>query len=175
MVVQVACSRFECSNFHNNDKLSESLNYFKHQFQRLKELPEQNKIAIDNLESKCKALQSSSDTTRLELYKLRSESEVMSSENANLKKENVEYLACMNRLAGTIADLNIKIKALDEEKATLEASVRLLNEDQRQLILKNINLDNDQKCDQSLVEITQVENNEDNNNNLISMPKGLFI
>ena len=175
MVVQVACSRFECSNFHNNDKLSESLNYFKHQFQLLKELPEQNKIAIDNLESKCKALQSSSDTTRVELYKLRSEYEVMSSENANLKKENVEYLACMNGLAGTIADLYIKIKALDEEKATLEASVHLSNEDQHQLILKNINLDNDQKCDQSLVEITQVENNEDNNNNLISMPKGLFI
>ena len=47
--------------------------------------------------------------------------------------------------------------------------MRLLNEDQHQLILKNINLDNDQKCEQSLVEITQVENNEDNNNSLISM------
>ena len=90
--------------------------------------------------------------TRLELCKLRNEYEVMFSENTNLKKENAEYLACMNGLAGTIADLNIKIKTLDEEKATLEASVRLLNEDQRQLILKNINLGNDQKCEQSLVD-----------------------
>ena len=38
------CSRFKCSNLHNNDKPSESLNDFKLQFQQLKELTEQNKI-----------------------------------------------------------------------------------------------------------------------------------
>ena len=164
------CSRFECSNLHNNDKLSESLNDFKLQFQQLKEVTEQNKISIDNLESKCKTLQSSNDTTRLELYKLRNEYEVMSSENANLRKENAEYLACMNGLAGTIADLNIKIKSLDEEKASLEASVRLLNEDKCQLILKKNNLGYDHEREQNLVEITQVEKNGDTNNNQNSLP-----
>ena len=112
-------SRLEMFNLHNNDKLSESFNDFKLQFQQLKEVAEQNKISIDNLESKCKTLQSSSDTTRLELYKLRNENEVISSENANLRKQNAEYLACKNGLAGTITVLNIKIKTLDENKANL--------------------------------------------------------
>ena len=165
------CSRLECSNLHKNDKLSELLNDFKLQFQQLKEVTELNKISIDNLESKCKALQSSSDTTRLELYKLRNEYEVICFENANLKKENAEYLACMNGLAGTIADLNIKIKTLDEEKASLEASVRLLNEDKRQLILKNNNLGYDREREDSLVETTQVKSNEDTYNNQNSIPK----
>ena len=164
------CSRFECSNLHNNDKVSESLNDFKLQFQQLKEVTEQNKISIDNLESKCKTLQSSSDTTRLELYKLRNEYEVMSSENANLRKENAEYLACMNGLAGTIADLNIKIKSLNEEKASLEASVRLLNEDKCQLIFNKNNVSYDHEREQSLVETTQVEKNGNTNNNQNSLP-----
>ena len=104
------------------------------------------------------------------MYKLRNEYEVICSENANLKKENAEYLACMNGLAGTIADLNIKIKTLDEEKASLEASVRLLNEDKCQLILKNSNLGFDHGREQSLVETTQVKNNEDTNNIQNSTP-----
>ena len=61
----------------------------------------------------------------------------MSSENANLRKENAECLACMNGLAGTIADLNIKIKSLDEEKASLAASVRLPKEEKCQLIFNS--------------------------------------
>ena len=112
--------------------MTEPYNDLKLEMQKLKEATEQNKTCIDNLDSKCKALQSSSDTTRLDLYKLRDEYQAICSENANLRKENAEYLTCMNGLAGTIADIEIKIKTLDEEKASLETSVLLLNEDKRQ-------------------------------------------
>ena len=149
------CSRFENSNLHNNDKHCEPYNDLKLEMQKLNDAIEQNKTCIDNLDSKCKAPQSSSDTTRLDLYKLRNEYETICSENANLRKENTEYLTCMNGLASTIADLSIKIKTLDEEKASLEASVRLLNEDNRQLILKTDNLGCNHDCEKNLAEITK--------------------
>ena len=67
--------------------LSESLNHFKLQFQQLKEVTEQNKISIDNLESKYKTLQSSNDTTSFELYKFRNEYEVISLKMQILRKK----------------------------------------------------------------------------------------
>ena len=48
--------------------------------------------------------------------------------------------------------------------------MRLLNEDECQLILKNNNLGCDHKREQSPVEKTRVKNNEDTNNNQNSMP-----
>ena len=61
--------------------------------------------------------------------------------------------------------LSIKIKTLDEEKASLEATVCLLDEDTCQLIFKNSNLGYDHERVQSLV-----EKNGDTNNNQNSLP-----
>ena len=48
---------------------------------------------------------------------------------AILKKENAEYLERMTNLVYITSDLNTKIKIIEEEKASLVTSVRLVNED----------------------------------------------
>ena len=92
------------------------------------------KTAIANLETVCQS--SSNDTAYIELHTLRKEYELICSENAILKKENAEYLERMNNLVYITSDLNTKIKILEEEKASLVTSVRLVNEDKRQLIME---------------------------------------
>jgi uncharacterized protein (DUF3084 family) len=137
------CNRFETSNLHNNDKFIKAINDFKFQIQQLIVATEQNKTAISNLESICQTPQSSSDTAYLELHTLRKEYELVCSENANLKKENVEFLERMNNSVYIASDLNTKIRILEEEKACLITSVRLVNEDKRQLIVEANRLRND--------------------------------
>ena len=126
--------RFDTSNLHNNDKFVEAINDFKLQIQQLKGVMEQNKTAIANLETVCQS--SSNDTAYIELHTLRKEYELICSENAILKIENAEYLERMNNLVYITSDLNTKIKILEEEKASLVTSVRLVNEDKRQLIME---------------------------------------
>ncbi len=48
---------------------------------------------------------------------------------AILKKENAEKLERMTNLVYITSDLNTKIKIIEEEKASLVTSVRLVNED----------------------------------------------
>ena len=127
-------NRFDTSNLHNNDKFVEAINDFKLQIQQLKAVMEQNKTAIANLETVCQS--SSNDAAYIELHTLRKEYELICSDNAILKKENAEHLERMTNLINITSDLNTKIKILEEEKASLVTSVRLINVDNRQLIME---------------------------------------
>ena len=82
------------------------------------------------------------DTAYIELHTLRKEYELTCSENAILMKESAEYLERMNNLVYIASDLNTQIKILEEEKASLVTSVRLVNEDKRQLIMEAKRLGN---------------------------------
>lgn len=129
------CSRFDISNLHNNDKFVEAINDFKLQIQlQIQQVMEQNKTAIANLETVCKS--SSNDTAYIELHLEKNTNLYICSENAILRKENAEYLERMNNLVYITSDLNTQIKILEEEKASLVTSVRLVNEDKRQLIME---------------------------------------
>ena len=128
----------ETQNLHtDNVQVAEAVNEPKVQIQQLMIDIKQNKISISNFESLCQNVQFSKNTEHTELCKLQHELEVIRRENETIRKENAQYLERMNNLAYIVSDLNTKIKILEEEKASLVTSVRLLNEDYRQIILKN--------------------------------------
>ena len=128
----------ETQNLHtNNAKVTEAVNELKVQIQQLMTDIQQNKISISNFESLCQNVQPLKNTEYIELCKLQHELEVIRREHETIKNENAQCLERMNNLAYIVSDLNTKIKILEEEKASLVTSVRMLNEDYRQVILEN--------------------------------------